>query len=172
MISSNGRKVKVYRFANQSSDLTSRLSKAGRERRFVEKLLLKVKIYKMWKAKKHAMGNVANSPFVSVVLNPDAAANTTDPWLRDITRSANYLYELDVPEHLVITPDFLLSTMETERLVLADDLTQYVTNIYPNPYICRLRFYRSRIRQEFGICQLRKLGYNCKNKFDSVLGMQ
>jgi hypothetical protein len=43
MLSSNGRKVKVYRFANQSSDLTSKLSKAGRVRRFVEKLLLKVK---------------------------------------------------------------------------------------------------------------------------------
>ena len=129
-----GRTVKVYRFANQPSDLTSRLSKAGKMRRFIEKLLLKVKIYKMWRAKRHAMGNVTNSPFISVVLNLDAAVNTTDPWLGDITRSADYLYELDVPEHLVIVPNFLLSVMETERLVLADDLAQYVTNVYPNLY--------------------------------------
>ena len=81
------------------------------------------------------MGSVVNSPFISVVLNLDAAVNTTDPWLRDITRSASYLYELDVPEHLVITPDFLLSAMETERLVVADDLAQYLTNVYPNPYL-------------------------------------
>ena len=89
----------------------------------------------MWRAKKHARGEVANSPFVSVVLNPDAAANTTDPWLKNITRSANYLYELDIPEHLVIMPNFFLSAIETERLVLADDLAQYIINVYPNPYI-------------------------------------
>jgi hypothetical protein len=113
-MSSSERKVKVYRFANLPSDLTSRLSRSSMVRRFVEKLLLKVKTYKRWRAKKHAMGDVTNSPFVSVILHPDAAANTVDPWLRDITRSANYLYELDVPEHLVIEPDFLLSAMETE----------------------------------------------------------
>jgi len=134
-MSSNRREVKVYRFANQLSDLTSRLSEAGRFRRFVDKLLLNVKIYKLWRAKRHAMGNVVNSPFISVVLNPDAAANTTDPWLKDITRSANYLYELNVPEYLVIAPNLPLSDMETERLVLADDLAQYVTNVCPNPYL-------------------------------------
>ncbi len=131
----SGRKVKVYRFANQSSDLTSRLSKAGKVRKWVERLLLRSRRYRMWRAKKHAMGNVALSPFISVVLDPVAAVVTMDPWLIDITRNTNYLYELDVPEHLLIVPDTPLSALETERLVLAKDLAPYVTNVHPNPYL-------------------------------------
>lgn len=131
----SGRKVKVYRFANQRSDLTSRLSKAGRVRKWVSRLLLRSRRYRMWRAKRHARGDVAYSPFISVVLDPAVAAVTIDPWLIDITRNTTYLYELDVPAHLLVDPDTPLSAVETERLVLAEDLALYVTNVHPNPYL-------------------------------------
>jgi hypothetical protein len=75
-------------------------------------------------------------------------ANTTDPWLRKIitgedigleqigeVKQAPYLYKLCIPKSKIYKSQFPLSLDETEVLVQTNDLTQYVIERIPNPFI-------------------------------------
>jgi hypothetical protein len=134
----------LYRFANGPEDLTSRLSRVTDPQLRAE---LQARIASMSPselqalADRHAMGLVENSPFISTLLDPAAAANTPDLWLHSIIHgsvnlpAAQYLYQLAVPNNLLYNPTTLLSQLETEVLILAETLEPYVTSVIQNPYI-------------------------------------
>ncbi|MEU4694707.1 DUF6531 domain-containing protein [Actinoplanes sp. NPDC023714] len=90
----------------------------------------------------HARGIKENSPFVSVTLDPAAAAKTTDFDLRGIIHGDDYgsprrapdLSRFLVPADRLHKPDFDLSHHEGERLFYKDDLADFLQETKPNPY--------------------------------------
>jgi len=127
----------VYRFANGLQDLVSRLSQVGdpQLRAQIQARIASLSPSELQNlAMMHARGIVQNSPFISTLLNPAAGAATSDPWLRAIAQSTEYLYRFSVPSNLLYYPNTFLSQLETEVLVLADSLVPYLTGIMKNPF--------------------------------------
>ena len=115
--------------------------------------------YKRKLGEAHARGMVKDSPFISTVEDINKGANTPDPWLRKIitgedigleqlgeVKQAPYLYKLCVPESKIYKSRFPLSVRfahrrlrltvdETEVLVQTNDLTPYVIERIPSPFL-------------------------------------
>lgn len=144
---SNVQCVVLYRFTD-STGLTSRLSRAPFYKRWW--ILLRKKLsfpYKSKLGETHSRGMVKDSPFISALEDINKGANTTDPWLRKIitgesigqqpgeVKQAPYLYKLRVPESKIYRSQFSLSVDETEVLIQTDDLTPYIIERIPNPFL-------------------------------------
>lgn len=85
-------------------------------------------------AKGHETGELHDkSPFVSVAKDFMKVANTTDPWLAEITEKVPHLALLLTPEGSLRPPHSALSKKETEHLYMGSDLQQYTSKIIPNP---------------------------------------
>ena len=104
--------------------------------------------YKSRLGEAHSIGMVKDSPFISALEDINKGANTTDPWLRKIitgedlgleqlgeVKQAPYLYKLCVPESKIYKSRFPLSVDETEVLIQTDDLTPYIIQRIPNPFL-------------------------------------
>lgn len=90
-------------------------------------------------------GDVGESPFVSVLLDPRRAAGSPDAWLRTIatgqpgypgvSRAPNLL-KFKVPANRLIgpRPENLLSIQETEMVFLGDDLAEFLVRLLTNPF--------------------------------------
>jgi hypothetical protein len=130
----------LYRFANGAEDMVSNLSKATDP-------LLKAEYEAYYnsmsaselaiQAEIHATGNTNLSPFISTFRDVQAGVNTTDPWLQNIIKGTSYLYEMQVPNNLLLVPTNELSQLETEILIKASSAMPYVTQVINNPYLER-----------------------------------
>jgi RHS repeat-associated protein len=90
-----------------------------------------------------ALFDTAESPFLSVLEDVHAGAQTTDPSLRKIitgegdaprVERAPHLAYFEVPNSLLYAPANELSRAETELLFLGADLTRFLIRAIPNPF--------------------------------------
>lgn len=137
----------VYRFHTHAdpSTLLPNITRASFLRQKWVGFLMHFKWYREWRAHLHMRGDTRFSPFVSVVTDPAALANSTDPWAKTITTGspglpgvhrAPDLSTFDVPPDKLIgpRPDNVLSQAETEVVTWGNDLGSLATNTTPNPY--------------------------------------
>jgi len=140
---------KLFRFANRADprSLMSNLSQRGWWTRARVKLMLRFRTYRIWRADRH-MHNIdrESSPFVSLIEDPVQAKLTLDPQLRTIAtgypghpmvRRAPDLFEFTgIPAERLEWPLPFndMSIFETEVLFLGDDLVNWMTNVFDNPY--------------------------------------
>jgi RHS repeat-associated protein len=96
----------------------------------------------------HARGITESSPYVSVLTDPAAGANSYDPWLKAIVTGAPmparmggrivvrapHLSVFRVPKDRLYFPKYELSLRETEALFLGSDLHMFQVDALPNPY--------------------------------------
>ncbi|WP_329256152.1 DUF6531 domain-containing protein [Actinoallomurus sp. NBC_01490] len=129
--------LRVYRFGNRNdpNELLPNIMKHGTpEARAENARLMGTPGYRARRGEYHARGDTENSPFVSVAADTDAAFNTTDPWLANITRKCPDLAIFDVPMNRLYFPTNELSQRETELLFHGNDLEDFLVKWIPNPY--------------------------------------
>ncbi|MBK8255262.1 MAG: RHS repeat-associated core domain-containing protein [Polyangiaceae bacterium] len=137
----------MYRFATRSAPATlqSNLSRAGWFTRARVNFMMRFESYARWRADMHMRGYTKNSPFISMIEDPSALANSTDPWARTITTGkpgmSGVLRAPDLGEFSVPTsqmywplPDNLLSIAETEVLFHGRDLAPFLVQWQANPF--------------------------------------
>jgi hypothetical protein len=139
----------VYRFADRNNPETirSNLSRKPQDvqdavRRLIDK---RGSLFESIVLSHASLGAPPDSPFVSVLLDHAKGSQTPDPWLatiiwgqpgvpgRDVRRAPD-LGEFSVPTHRLIDPENDLSTNETEKLFLGDDLERFLVKWIDNPY--------------------------------------
>lgn len=146
--------VRVYRFHTASDPSTLR-SALDREPPAVQaairaQLDTPEKIYD--RAQRHMGGDTGQSPFVSLLLDPQKGAATSDDWLRkiitghpkhlaglgdDVVRQAPDMSTFEVPKSRLIgpAPDNFLSRNETEVVWHGEDLADYKVDTVRNPWM-------------------------------------
>jgi RHS repeat-associated protein len=127
--------VDVYRFmdAANPSDFRPRSTQAPPSTRATIDKMMADPTWRSLRALAHAEGVTDRSPFVSTVLNPQRALQTTDTTLQSIIRNAPDLVKFRVPANRLTFPESDLSRLETE--VLFDgDLTEFILSMEPNPF--------------------------------------
>ncbi|GAA4602732.1 RHS repeat-associated protein [Actinoplanes octamycinicus] len=102
------------------------------------------------RAEAHMRGATQRSPFVSLLLDTNAGANTTDDWLRKIitghpkhladvmhVRQAPDMSTFRIPRSQLIFPDAsnALSRAETEVVYHGEDLVKHIVDTIPNPFM-------------------------------------
>lgn len=129
--------TRVYRFGNRNNptELLSGLEKNGLpEEQVFHRRGLEDPAVAATRAEFHARGDTDLSPFISVAADPNAAAATTDAWLKSITRKAPDLAAFDVPNNELTAPSSELSVRETELLYKGGDLAKRLVGWTPNPF--------------------------------------
>ena len=147
---SAGGYVTVYRFAdrNNPGTISSNLSRQPQSvQDAVRRLIAKPgsSLLESLLITHAALGPPPESPFVSVLLDHARGSRTPDPWLatiiwgqpgvpgKDVKRAPD-LGEFRVPADRLLNPGNNLSTNETEKLFLGDDLGNFLVRWLDNPY--------------------------------------
>jgi hypothetical protein len=143
----SGPLVQAYRFATRSDPRTllPNLARASRFTQWRVNQMMRFRWYREWRAHRHMLGDIRNSPFVSLLIHPHLGARSTDPWLRTIitgvpglpgVRRAPDLARFWVPAERLIGPRAAnaLSQAETEVVYWGRELVRYLEKWGGNPY--------------------------------------
>jgi hypothetical protein len=115
------------------SDFLPKVAQAPASVRAAIEKLMANEEWRNMRALTHADGVTDRSPFISTVLDPQRALQTTDATLLSIIQRAPNLVKFRVPRSRLTFPDSDLSRLETEAL-FDGDLTEFVVSVIANPF--------------------------------------
>jgi YD repeat-containing protein len=127
--------VDVYRFADRTKPDDLKPAVQGEQLTRLQEVFKSHPEFKDTIANDHALhGDKTFSPFVSVALDTDSVAASSDPGLRSIVENAPDIGHFRVPVSRLYVPQNRLSQSETERLFEGEGLEDYLVGWMENPY--------------------------------------